>query len=297
MKFNFLTTLFLISILMVSCKPSENKTPSGYTYKVVSKGSGEVAKTNDYVLFTIKITGDDGKVLQEMKEGPQMPVIQIPAEFPKGKEANAIVELLAVSHVGDHFVLNMPIDSIPNAPADVQAMKYIEYEVVVKAIKNEEQYKVYMDEQQAEAQAKIASNMEKVPAIEELVKTTLADYKSGKLETKSTASGLKYYVVTQGEGANAAPGNTVQVQYYGTLMDGTMFDNSFKRGQSFPFSLGAGEVIKGWDEGIALLNKGSKAFLFIPYALAYGEAGQGATIPAKSDLLFYVELEDILGQK
>lgn len=296
MKFNFVAILSAFTLLMVSCKPSETKTPSGYNYTIVTEGTGDSPKTNEYVFFTIKITGDDGKVLQEMKEGPQMPVIQIPAEFAKGKEANAVIELLAVSKLGGVYKLIMPVDSIPNAPMDIQSMKQIEYEIVVKQIKNEEEYKKYMEEMQAEQQKKISANMEKLPAIEELVKSTLSDYKSGKLETNSTDSGLKYYVVSEGEGANAANGNTVTVNYYGCLMDGTRFDDSFSRGQSFPFTLGVGQVIKGWDEGVALLNKGAKAFLFIPYAAAYGEAGSPPTIPAKADLVFYVELEDISGQ-
>ena len=293
MKFNFLSFLILVSLLIVSCKPDATVTPSGYSYKIVTEGSGEAPKTNDYVLFTIKITGDNGKVLQEMSEGPQMPVVQIPAEFPKGKDANPIIEVLAKSKVGQNFILTMPIDSMPNAPVDVQAMKFITYDVSVKGIKNDAQYKTYLEEQNAVQQGKVAANMEKLPAIEELLATTLADYKTGTLETKSTSSGLKYYILKEGEGPVAAVGSKVVVQYYGSLMDGTMFDNSFKRGEAFPFTLGQGQVIKGWDEGLALLNKGAKAFLFIPSALAYGEAGSPPTIPAKSDLVFYVELEDI----
>jgi FKBP-type peptidyl-prolyl cis-trans isomerase len=75
-----------------------------------------------------------------------------------------------------------------------------------------------------------------------------------------------------------------------------MFDNSFQRGQTFPFTLGQNQVIKGWDEGIALLNKGAKAFLFIPGALGYGEAGSPPVIPANAELVFYVELDDFTGQ-
>ncbi|MBK8349172.1 MAG: FKBP-type peptidyl-prolyl cis-trans isomerase [Saprospiraceae bacterium] len=295
MKFSFFSIMAACTLLIVSCKPTETKTPSGYDYTVVTAGSGDAPKTADYVLFTIKIMGEDGKVLQEMKEGPQMPVLQIPADFPKGKEANPVVELLAKSKVGGVYKLMMPVDSIPNAPVDIQAMKHIVYEIAVKQIKSEEEYKKYMEEQQAEAQAKIAANMEKIPAIEELAKTTLADYKAGKLETKTTASGLKYYVVKQGEGPNAANGNKVMVNYYGTLTDGTMFDNSFQRGQALPFTIGVGEVIKGWDEGVALLNKGSKAFLFVPADLGYGAAGSPPVIPANAELMFYVELEDIAG--
>lgn len=296
MKFNLSTILFGSLLLIFSCKSKETRVPSGYDFTVVTEGSGEVPKVNDYVFFAIKIVGDNGKVLQEMKEGPQMPVLQIPQEMPKSPQSNPVLELLAISKAGGVYKLIMPIDSIPNAPADIKDMKHIEYEISVKQIRNEEQYKKYMEEQQAEMQTKIAANMEKIPAIEELTKTTVSDYKAGKLETKTTASGLKYYIVKNGEGPNAAVGSTVSVNYYGTLTDGTMFDNSFQRGQVFQFPLGGGQVIKGWDEGIALLNKGAKAFLFVPAAMGYGEAGSPPVIPANAELVFYVELEDFTAQ-
>jgi len=294
MRFNLFGILFAATMLVISCKPSATKTPSGYNFKVIENGSGDAAKVNDYVKFTIKITGDDGKVLQEMGEGPTMPVMQIPADMPTGKNANPIMEVLLGSKIGDKIIVTMPIDSMDNAPADVMSLKYIEYEIVVKQILSQEMYEAEQAKVEVERQAKVQTEMAALPAIEELVNTTIADFKSGKLQTKSTASGLKYYVIKEGEGVNAAQGDNVSVKYYGSLMDGKVFDTSYKRGQSFTFALGLGQVIKGWDEGLALLNKGSKAVLFIPAALAYGDQAQGETIPAKSDLVFYVELEDIV---
>lgn len=292
MKMHFFSTIMAGLFLLASCKNSEPITPGGYKYTIVTEGSGDMPKAKDYVLFTLKITGDDGKVLQEMGEGPQMPIYQIPDTLPTGKEANPVIDIVVKSKKGGVYKLIMPVDSIPNAPVDILAMKHIVYEVTVKDIKNEAQYKEYMAAQQAEMEAKKAEAMQKLPAVEELVKTTLADYNAGKLEVQKTDSGLKYYIVKPGEGPNAAKGNIVTVNYYGSLMDGTKFDDSFSRGQSFPFTLGSGQVIKGWDEGIALLNKGAKAFFFIPSDMAYGDAGSPPVIPAKSDLTFYVELED-----
>jgi FKBP-type peptidyl-prolyl cis-trans isomerase len=293
MKFYLsLGLLFATIFWMSSCKSKSDALPSGYEYVVITEGTGETPKDSTYVFFTIKIMGDSAKVLQEMKEGPQMPVLQIPKEMPKNP-ANPVLELLATSKVGGVYQLIMPIDSIPNPPADIKHMKQIIYEIGVKKFRDEEEYNKYVQEMQAEMQAKITASMEKIPAIEELVKTTINDYKSGKLETTNLPSGLKYYIVKKGEGPNATNGSTVSVNYYGTLADGTMFDNSFQRGQSFQLNLGAGQVIKGWDEGLAQLNKGAKAFLFIPAALGYGEVGSPPVIPANSELIFYVELEDI----
>ena len=100
-------------------------------------------------------------------------------------------------------------------------------------------------------------------------------------------------MIEEGTGTQAEAGKTVSVQYYGTLMDGKMFDNSFRRGAPFEFTVGQGQVIKGWDLGLPKMKEGGKAALFIPYELAYGEAGSPPNIPAKSQLLFYVELEEV----
>ncbi len=109
---------------------------------------------------------------------------------------------------------------------------------------------------------------------------------------QQTESGLFYQIDTTGEGERPAKGNTVKVHYKGELLDGTVFDSSFKRNEPIEFSLGVGQVIPGWDEGIALLNKGAKASLIIPSDLAYGAAGAGGVIPPNATLKFEVELVD-----
>jgi FKBP-type peptidyl-prolyl cis-trans isomerase FkpA len=292
MKFNYYVLLVAALISITACQPDGNRTPTGYDYTVVAEGTGEPAKAKDYVVFSIKITGEDGKVLQEVTDGQNMPTVQIPGEGDPVEKPNPISDILAVGKKGGIYTFQMPIDSIPNAPADIQSMKYIVYEIGIMEILNEEQYKVYQEKQQADMQAKIADNMVKLATLEQMTKTTISDYKSGKLVPKTTESGLKYHIVEPGEGANPAVGNTVSVNYYGVLTDGTRFDDSFQRGSVFSFALGTGQVIKGWDEGIALLNKGAKAYFFIPASLGYGEAGSPPVIPENAELVFYVELED-----
>jgi peptidylprolyl isomerase len=104
-----------------------------------------------------------------------------------------------------------------------------------------------------------------------------------------TASGLQITDLVVGEGAEATPGQTVSVNYRGTLQNGKEFDSSYGRGP-FSFPLGAGRVIKGWDEGVAGMKVGGKRQLVIPPDLAYGSRGAGGVIPPDATLLFDVEL-------
>lgn len=110
---------------------------------------------------------------------------------------------------------------------------------------------------------------------------------------QTTDSGLKYVILKKTDGEKPQNGQTVAVHYSGWLPDGKNFDSSYKRNKPFEFILGAGQVIQGWDEGIALLNKGEKAQLVIPPGLGYGQRGVPGVIPANSTLIFDVELVDI----
>jgi peptidylprolyl isomerase len=106
----------------------------------------------------------------------------------------------------------------------------------------------------------------------------------------TTKSGLKYIDEAEGTGAAAKAGDQVSVHYTGRLKDGKKFDSSVDRGQPFEFPLGAGRVIKGWDEGVAGMKVGGKRKLIIPPELGYGERGAGNVIPPNAELHFDVEL-------
>jgi len=108
-----------------------------------------------------------------------------------------------------------------------------------------------------------------------------------------TESGLRYQIIQEGNGLKAEKGKTVSIHYKGQLPDGTVFDSSYKRNQPLDFVLGMGQVIAGWDEGVALLKVGDKARLVIPSDLAYGSEGAGGVISPNATLVFDVELMDV----
>jgi len=111
-------------------------------------------------------------------------------------------------------------------------------------------------------------------------------------QTEPTQSGLYYIETKAGKGNTPQNGQTCMVHYTGRFLDGRVFDSSVERGAPFAFALGQNQVIKGWDEGVALMKKGGKAVLLIPANLAYGEHGSGS-IPPNTPLMFEVELIDI----
>jgi peptidylprolyl isomerase len=106
----------------------------------------------------------------------------------------------------------------------------------------------------------------------------------------TTPSGLKYVDLVEGSGAEPKLGQSVSVHYTGWLIDGKKFDSSRDHGSSFEFKLGVGQVIKGWDEGVATMKVGGKRKLTIPPELGYGARGAGGVIPPNATLVFEVEL-------
>ncbi len=110
----------------------------------------------------------------------------------------------------------------------------------------------------------------------------------------STASGLQYEVLASGDGESPSDGDMAVVHYTGWLTDGTKFDSSMNRGRPFEFAVGQGDVIPGWDEGVALMQVGDKWKFTIPPELAYGERSVGnGLIPSNSTLVFEVELLEV----
>ena len=283
-----------VVISMVACGQkgeTELITPSGFPYTHTKVGT-ETASPGDYVSFTLKIEGSDNSVMQDLREGPNMPVMQLPTPDSPLKQANPILEVMENAAIGDTMIIKMPIDSLPQVKGNPQFsnLEFLKYTAVLIDIQDEAARKAANEVKRLEQEAAMEESKKKLPEVEKMIAKSLSDYKSGKLKTEKLDNGLKYIIHEQGAGAKAEIDNMVSVDYYGVNMEGEMFDNSFMRGAPYTFPVGKGQVIKGWDLGIPLLNEGGKATLFIPSDLAYGEAGSPPKIGPKAELVFYVEL-------
>jgi peptidylprolyl isomerase len=258
--------LLAISVLLAGCsvfkgsakKGKMEKTASGLEYQITQKGKGgKQPKPGDMV--TVHYTGkftNDTVFDSSVKRGEPIKFTLGVGQVIKGWD-----EGIALLHVGDKATFRIPPELAYGSQqrGPIPANSTLIFDVELLDVKE---------------------------------KITPKPFDVAGKDTVTTASGLKYVKIAETKGEKPKTGQQVTVHYSGYLMDGKMFDSSVQRDQPFQFALGQGQVIRGWDEGIALLNKGEKARLIIPYDMAYGEAGYPPIIPPKSTLIFDVELID-----
>jgi FKBP-type peptidyl-prolyl cis-trans isomerase FkpA len=288
----YLKHLIVLSLFVstISCQTGGGtfKTKNGFEYTIHTKGSGTKAKESDVVFFTVKLLADSTE-LQNNNDPNNLPTMQIPRGWEKITPPNPFFEIFAKANVGDSLTLHIPVDSLPKGNPDLMGKKMINYIITVKDIKDSVAFAKYVDGKNAERAKKAELSAARIPEIQKNLDGLLAQYKAKTLALEKTASGLQYVITEKGTGPVAKKGETVSVNYFGVLTDGKSFDDSFKRGEPIKFPVGTGNVIPGWDEALMLLPQGTKATLFIPSNLGYGEQASGP-IPANSELVFYIEV-------
>lgn len=263
-----------------------SKTPNGLEYKILHDATGgKSPAVGDYIEVHIRTSVNDSVLFDSRKMNNNQPVpFQLQAPSFKGDLPEGLVMLTP----GDSAIFRMPVDSIPMGMQRPDWVKpgthqMLNYSVVLTSVKSQDE----MIKEREAASAKQKGVDDKL----------IQDYLSkNKIKATKTESGLYYTISTPGSGEQAHAGQTVTVNYTGKTLDGKTFDSNvdptFNHVQPFSFGLGQHQVIPGWDEGVALLKKGSKATLFIPSTLAYGPNGQGPIKP-NSILMFDVEVTDI----
>ena len=276
--------------LTLSACGGKKLSEGGYQYTHHTKKGGKMPQIGDACEVNIVLKSGEKVIRSTIQDG--QPLTVVIDSMMKGVPVSPIMAGLKLMGLGDSLTIFYPIDTLKNKPPDLVDVKMLTYDIVLVKIIGKEDYQKQIEAKQQEMLIKAESGKVRETAVATATSQIAADYKANKLKSKikTTPSGLKYLIVEEGTGEMAEKGKNVTVEYYGCLLDGKKFDASFSRGEPISFPLGQGAVIKGWDEGIALLKEGSKAYFFIPSALAYGEAGSPPSIPANSDLIFYVEL-------
>ncbi|MEZ4956143.1 MAG: FKBP-type peptidyl-prolyl cis-trans isomerase [Saprospiraceae bacterium] len=293
---NLSFSMLLCATLFFSACGEKNITPNGYKFTVHHTSNGQKPAPGDMAF--VHIYGYvDGKFQNSTRQNDRVLPVRVNSkeELQTIKDKgtpNPIYDAVSVMSVGDSISIFIPVTEEMKKNPQMANAKEMRYDIVMLESKTQEDYQAEQkaDKERREEEGKILKARESEVAT--VVTDLAAQYRSGKLKDQltTTESGLKYMILEPGNGPTTQNGQKVTVNYYGTLTDGTMFDNSFKSGQPFSFNLGQGRVIKGWDEGVALLKGGDQAVFFIPSELGYGKTGSGARIPGDSELIFYIEV-------
>ena len=265
--------------------PGYKMAPSGLYYRYLTQNEGETAKLGDVVevdiaYYLMNEKGDSLLFTTSVMPEPAYDLVR-ESSFP-----GDLYEGFSMMHKGDSISLIMNADSVfrrqfhaPIIPEFVTSGSMLRWEIKMRDFMTEEEFNA---RRVAKEEAAFAEAQQALDAF----------ITENGIEATPTESGLYYVCTKEGKGAQPQVGQNVKVHYIGKLLDGTVFDSSVERGEPISIPIGVGQVIPGWDEGIAMMKKGEKGMLYIPAKLAYGAHGTGP-IPPYSNLIFEVELVDV----
>ncbi len=282
-----------IQAYIVKNKVTAAPSSSGIIVITQNPGSGRAIKNTDFVKINLTVSSIDGKKIFSTldKNNP------ITFEFGKPFDTKGFDEAIATMKKGSKATVVVPsaMGFGEKGKKDMSGQDIISpyspvvYDIEVLDLKTKAESEKAKKDEEAKAKKDAAEAMAKEPL---LIQKYLQD---NHITVKPSANGLYYVEKVKGTGPKAKAGDKVKVHYTGKLFNGKVFDSSLTRKpvEPFEFTLGQGQVIPGWDEGIAMMSAGGKATLIIPSKLGYGERGAGSDIPANSPLVFDVELISI----
>lgn len=293
--------LALAVVGITSCNNSDfKKTKDGLEYRIITdKKEGKNLADGDMANVKIRIfyseTGKKDTMLVDYVAMNGGQALEIPVNVPLQFKSDWPSGLKLLSK-GDSAIFRTPVDTLKkmaqgDLPPFMKKGGYVIYSVVVVDVKSESDVKKQQEQVQQEMMQQSASQM----AVDDKL---LQDYfAANNLKPAKTESGLYYIIEKEGTGNTAQKGQTVTVDYTGKLLNGKIFDSNvdpkFQHVEPLSVQVGAGQVIPGWEEGMSLLKKDSKAKLFIPSPLAYGSQARGEDLPANSVLVFDIHVKDI----
>ncbi|HWK98475.1 MAG TPA: FKBP-type peptidyl-prolyl cis-trans isomerase [Parapedobacter sp.] len=307
MKKSIFSLGLAMAVLVSACQQFE-KGDGGLQYKIVKDNGQPKAQTGDLLSVNLTVTTDRDSLLSSTYKIGLPQIINIAADSMPGLYPGDYNSMFKMLGEGDSAIFKLDLDTMAAKtmqPKPDFADKYVTFNVKVN--KHFSKGDLTDSALYAEVNTYFDAEIEKLKASEEGKINTYVE--KNNLEPLKTASGLQYIIVEEGTGEKPIAGDTVQVNYTGALVaTGDVFDTSVKTVaeehnifnamrpyEPAKFAIGVRQVIPGWDEGLLLLPKGSKAKLIIPSELGYGERGDGrGVIPPFAPLVFDIELIDII---
>jgi FKBP-type peptidyl-prolyl cis-trans isomerase len=302
------TSLLAILVLMMgttiltSCQKTKVTEKDGIEYTYIKEGK-EKAPNGSFLLYNLKITTDTDSVIYSTADQPFPGYLMANDSMPTN---NGMDEIFLGLRKGDSIQFQATARTIfgENFPPSMRGEDFVKVSLGAFEIMDQAAIEAFFNKTM-EAEDKKKAERAVVLLAEEA--KTIEDYLNEKgLNGNKTASGLYYVIEREGTGETTTPNTTMYVDYAGYLLDGTLFDTSIpeiakannifnqqRPYEALPVNVGLGQVIPGWDEGLLLLKKGSKAKFIIPSPLGYGENGAGSSIPPNSILVFDVEVKNV----
>jgi len=297
----------LVAMLMAACS-STKETKSGYKYSVVRAGDGKLPDAGQILVLNLLFKDSKDSVWSDSRKAEFPTMVQRQDSVPQG---DIVLEVFQLLTKGDSVTFQVAAKDLfektfkSPPPPGVDTAGMFMFQIGVADVISEEDAR----KMQADFMAKLNEKEAEKQQVQLAIDTVLIDnyLKEKSIVARKTASGLRYVIEEQGKGDNAAAGQTVRVNYSGFLLDGRCFDSSVEsvarannvfNEQRMPYEpieiqLGYRQVIPGWEEAIALMNKGTKMTVYIPSGLAYGPQQRSEIITENSVLMFTMELVDI----
>ena len=266
---------------------SFKKQGNGFHYTFHKDVEGVTPKAGEHVTCSIIMRNNDRiKLRTGDRDLPRNVIMPKDDQF-----SSPLHRAIYLMSVGDSMTVGIETDSLPGKTKGYYTGDIMEVDIKLLAIRD-----AATAEEAVQAATRKANELKedakrKAVSIPNRIQNIIQEYKEGKLPVIKDKTNLEYLILEEGSGEKVANGKKVGVHYSGHfLKDGKKFDSSFDRGSPYYFKLGRKEVIEGWDVGVSHLKKGTTAVLFVPYYMAYGDKGFGKVIPARANLVFYVEV-------
>ena len=285
-----------------SCQKTKVTEKDAIEFTYINQGTEKPAN-GDFLLYNLEILTQSDSVIYSTLTQPFPGYLMANDTI---KAQNGMDEIFLSLRKGDSITFEAAAKIIfsGNQPAPIKEDEMIKVRLGAYEVKTEAEMQAFYEESMQKEQEKAAERA-KALLVEES-KTIEAYLTKNSLKAQKTPSGLYYVIEKEGTGEPTSPATTMYVNYAGYLLDGPLFDTSWpelakannkynpeRPYEPLPVNVGMGEVIPGWDEGLMLLKKGSKAKFIIPSPLGYGETGAGPDIPANSILVFDVEVTNV----